>query len=78
VHPLEWKDTVSVPFKETVSFLVKFDDRAGSWMFHCHILDHAEGGLMGTLQLRATGERQPDAPDHTHSAAQSGAAAFVR
>ena len=68
VHPMVWKDTVSVPFKETVSFLVRFDDRAGSWMFHCHILDHAEGGLMGTLQLSATGERQPDtgAAEHNH------------
>jgi len=70
VHPLEWKDTVSVPFKETVRFIVRFDDRAGSWMFHCHILDHAEGGLMGTVQLSATGEAQPDTGimEHVHAA----------
>jgi FtsP/CotA-like multicopper oxidase with cupredoxin domain len=67
VHPLQWKDTVSVPFKETVSFVVRFDERAGSWMFHCHILDHAEGGLMGTVQLSATGEAQPDSTvEHIH------------
>jgi FtsP/CotA-like multicopper oxidase with cupredoxin domain len=67
VHPLQWKDTVSVPFKETVSFVVRFDERAGSWMFHCHILDHADGGLMGTLQLSATGEAQPDSTvEHIH------------
>jgi FtsP/CotA-like multicopper oxidase with cupredoxin domain len=22
------------------------------WMFHCHILDHADGGLMGHVHLR--------------------------
>jgi len=48
-HPIEWKDTVSVPFKETLRLLVRFDERPGQWMVHCHILDHAEGGLMTTI-----------------------------
>jgi FtsP/CotA-like multicopper oxidase with cupredoxin domain len=51
VHPLAWKDTVDVPFQETRRFIVRFDDREGSWMYHCHILDHADGGLMGTVEL---------------------------
>jgi FtsP/CotA-like multicopper oxidase with cupredoxin domain len=51
VHPIEWKDTVDVPFKQSVQLLVRFDERPGSWMVHCHILDHAEGGLMTTVQL---------------------------
>jgi len=49
VRPLAWKDTVNIPFDSTVRFVVRFDDRPGSWMFHCHILDHAEGGLMGMV-----------------------------
>ena len=28
-----------------------FDERPGEWMFHCHILDHADGGLMGTVRV---------------------------
>jgi FtsP/CotA-like multicopper oxidase with cupredoxin domain len=24
-------------------------DNVGEWMFHCHILDHAAGGMMGTV-----------------------------
>ena len=28
-----------------------FDERPGTWMFHCHILDHAEAGLMGTVHV---------------------------
>jgi FtsP/CotA-like multicopper oxidase with cupredoxin domain len=49
VKPLAWKDTLNVPMKTTLRFLVHFDERPGEWMFHCHILDHAEGGLMGTV-----------------------------
>jgi FtsP/CotA-like multicopper oxidase with cupredoxin domain len=51
VRPLAWKDTVNIPMKKTVSFVVTFDERPGTWMFHCHILDHAEGGLMGTVHV---------------------------
>jgi len=49
VRPLALKDTVNVPMKATVRLLVTFDERPGEWMFHCHILDHADGGLMGTV-----------------------------
>jgi FtsP/CotA-like multicopper oxidase with cupredoxin domain len=49
IRPMQWKDTVNVPMKTTARFLVTFDERPGQWMFHCHILDHAEGGLMGTV-----------------------------
>ena len=50
-RPLAWKDTVDVPFNETVSFIVRFDERPGMWMIHCHVLDHAEGGLMTMVEL---------------------------
>ncbi len=49
--PLEWKDTVNVPVGGTVSFAVRYDDRPGMWMFHCHILDHADAGMMGSLMV---------------------------
>lgn len=50
----EWKDTINIPAKATVRLLVDFAPRsgaAGSWMYHCHILEHAEGGMMGELML---------------------------
>ena len=50
-RPLVWKDTIDVPFEETAMFIVKYDDRPGTWMTHCHILDHAEGGLMGMVRV---------------------------
>ena len=52
VQPLAWKDTVDVPFEQTVKVVVRFDDRPGMWMYHCHILDHADLGLMGMLDVR--------------------------
>jgi FtsP/CotA-like multicopper oxidase with cupredoxin domain len=61
VRPLALKDTVNIPMKTTMRLLVTFDERPGQWMFHCHILDHADGGLMGTV---AVGE-VPIKP-HTH------------
>jgi FtsP/CotA-like multicopper oxidase with cupredoxin domain len=51
IRPMAWKDTVNVPIDATVRFLVVFDERPGMWMFHCHILDHADGGLMGHVQV---------------------------
>jgi len=53
--PLEWKDVVNVPVDGTVSFVVRYDERPGMWMFHCHILDHAEAGMMGTLMVMEPG-----------------------
>jgi len=46
-----WKDSINVPRHETVRIIVRFDGYAGKWMFHCHILDHEDQGMMGVLQL---------------------------
>jgi FtsP/CotA-like multicopper oxidase with cupredoxin domain len=51
VRPLAWKDTVNLPMKATTRLLVAFDERPGTWVFHCHILDHMEAGLMGTVHV---------------------------
>ena len=52
VRPLEWKDTADIHFKQTRRLVVRFDDdRPGTWIFHCHILDHADGGLLNAVQL---------------------------
>ncbi|HEX2657358.1 MAG TPA: multicopper oxidase family protein, partial [Polyangia bacterium] len=64
-EPIEWKDTIDVPVKQTVRFAVKFDDRPGMWMFHCHLLDHAEAGMMGALMVDEPGATASPAP-HMH------------
>jgi FtsP/CotA-like multicopper oxidase with cupredoxin domain len=48
----EWKDTVNVPAKSELTIAVRFDERPGAWMYHCHILDHADVGMMGHLIVR--------------------------
>jgi FtsP/CotA-like multicopper oxidase with cupredoxin domain len=47
-----WKDTVNIPKHETVRFIVRYDDFPGRWMFHCHILDHEDHGMMGILEVK--------------------------
>jgi FtsP/CotA-like multicopper oxidase with cupredoxin domain len=47
-----WKDTVNVPKHGWVRFVVRFEDYAGKWMYHCHILDHEDHGMMGVLQVQ--------------------------
>ena len=44
-----WKDTINIPGKHRLRFAVKFDGFAGRWMYHCHILEHGERGMMGEL-----------------------------
>jgi len=45
-----FRDTVLVHGQETVDLgLVPLD--AGRWMMHCHILEHAEAGMMTTLEV---------------------------
>ena len=45
-----WKDTVLVKQDETVRFIAHFGDFADPdipYMYHCHILEHEDGGMMG-------------------------------
>jgi FtsP/CotA-like multicopper oxidase with cupredoxin domain len=63
-RPIAWKDTVDIPFETTVRLIVRFDDRegvTGSWMVHCHILDHAESGLMGVVEVGDVGTHAHEA-----------------
>jgi FtsP/CotA-like multicopper oxidase with cupredoxin domain len=48
--PDGWKDTVNIPQKSSLRFAVHYDP-PGMWMFHCHILEHAELGMMGDLMV---------------------------
>jgi len=65
----EWKDTVNVPTKSELTIAARFDERPGAWMYHCHILDHAEAGMMGHIVVRdpnAPALGAPPAEHHHH------------
>jgi FtsP/CotA-like multicopper oxidase with cupredoxin domain len=48
-----WKDTVNVPAGESVRVRIPFRDLAGKAVYHCHILDHEDLGMMGVIETRA-------------------------
>lgn len=47
-----WKDTVVVPKHGTVRMLVPIRDFSGTTVFHCHILEHEDAGMMGLWNIR--------------------------
>ena len=50
-HMAGRKDTVIVPAGATVEIAVHFDRHTGVFMYHCHMLEHEESGLMGQIQV---------------------------
>lgn len=49
-----WKDTVLVKGAETVRIRIPFRDFVGRTVYHCHILDHEDLGMMGILEIQAS------------------------
>jgi FtsP/CotA-like multicopper oxidase with cupredoxin domain len=48
---LAWKDVVNIPAYETVTIRIPFRDFAGKTVYHCHILDHEDQGMMGIVEI---------------------------
>ncbi len=46
-----WKDTVLLMPGERVHILLKFEDFAGTYLYHCHNLEHEDGGMMRNFQI---------------------------
>ncbi len=46
-----WKDTVNVPAGESVTIRIPVTDIAGRTVYHCHILDHEDLGMMGVIDV---------------------------
>jgi FtsP/CotA-like multicopper oxidase with cupredoxin domain len=49
--PVHWADTVLVAPRERVEIAFRADN-PGDWMFHCHLIEHQEAGMMGYLQIQ--------------------------
>jgi spore coat protein A len=47
-----WKDTVLVNAFEIVRVVVPFEDYAGYYPFHCHVLEHEDHDMMRQFQTR--------------------------
>lgn len=47
-----WLDVVNVPRGSRRRIRIRFGDFPGRTLYHCHILDHEDLGMMGTLEIR--------------------------
>ncbi len=54
---LGWKDTFLVQPGSSVKIIAKFDPvlSVGDYMYHCHILEHEDAGMMGYFRVGPTG-----------------------
>ena len=48
-----WKDTVLVMPGENVQVLVRFEDYAGTFLYHCHNLEHEDAGMMRNYKIES-------------------------
>ncbi len=48
---LAWKDTVNLTPKSKIKIAWMPDNRPGTWMYHCHILEHHAAGMMATFDV---------------------------
>jgi FtsP/CotA-like multicopper oxidase with cupredoxin domain len=46
-----WEDTINIPARGRVRIAWLPDDRPGSWMYHCHILEHHAAGMMAHFDV---------------------------
>jgi FtsP/CotA-like multicopper oxidase with cupredoxin domain len=47
-----WDDTINVPRRERLRIIVRYSSYPGKRMFHCHIMDHEDYGMMGILEVK--------------------------
>ena len=50
---LAWKDVINVRAGETVDILVPFEDFEGRTVFHCHVVEHEDLGMMSIVEVKA-------------------------
>lgn len=46
-----WKDTYNLKPRTTIKIAWMPDNRPGKWMYHCHILEHHEAGMMANFEV---------------------------
>jgi FtsP/CotA-like multicopper oxidase with cupredoxin domain len=54
-HPAEQgrKDTVHLNSGDAVRVIARFEDYTGIYMYHCHLLEHEDNGMMGQFEVVA-------------------------
>jgi len=52
VDTLLWQDVVNIPARSSTRVRIAFDNFSGRTVYHCHILDHEDNGMMGVIDTR--------------------------
>ena len=50
--PPDWRDVVIVPARGSITVRIPIRDIGGKTVYHCHILDHEDLGMMGVVDAR--------------------------
>lgn len=62
-----WKDTYNLKPKSTIKIAWMPDNRTGTWMYHCHIIEHHAAGMMATFDVIDDSKPyQEKPPTHNH------------
>jgi FtsP/CotA-like multicopper oxidase with cupredoxin domain len=46
-----WQDVVNIPARSHIKVRINFDHFTGRTVYHCHILDHEDNGMMGVINV---------------------------
>ncbi|RKX81284.1 MAG: copper oxidase, partial [Spirochaetes bacterium] len=46
-----WKDTVLLWPGDRIRIIARFDSYKGIFMYHCHLLEHEDNGMMGQFLI---------------------------
>ena len=52
-----WRDTTLIRSQERIRLATRFDN-PGMWMYHCHILEHEENGMMGMVMVEPAADAE--------------------
>jgi FtsP/CotA-like multicopper oxidase with cupredoxin domain len=64
-----WRDTINLVPGERVELLIPFRDFTGRSVFHCHIAEHGDAGMMGIIEVRGPGGQRAAGPSLDYGAA---------
>jgi FtsP/CotA-like multicopper oxidase with cupredoxin domain len=48
---MAWKDTINLKPRSKIKIAWMPDNRPGTWMYHCHILEHHAAGMMANFEV---------------------------
>jgi FtsP/CotA-like multicopper oxidase with cupredoxin domain len=63
---MAWKDSYNLKPKSKIKIAWMPDNRPGEWMYHCHILEHHEAGMMGHFEVIDREKGSLRSADHHH------------